>query len=180
MPKLDRTKASPRFNDVGTFYVTATRGPGSILAIDPTSEGDQKEIKEVGVVVNNVKPGIWSSYVAVTSENDVQSLVAHNIVEPTIGRWKIVGTVPVDGGLLGIFDLTRYWKKDDDLFDSTPFIVHDKSGEPSGVISESGYGDGVYDVSVCTNDDGFVVAVKIEFFDLYPESNVNDSDEESL
>lgn len=108
--------------------------------------------------------------------------------------WIEAGSIGVDSGQAGIYDLSHYrsdtnddgrphmkicgpYKKDGDLwYDMNCSITLDENlGAgiiPNGVVSSSGYGDGLYKVYV--TDDGYIVdAVKIIFIG---DDNSDESD----
>ena len=149
---------------------------GKIHVSDPCYEYDAND--KTGVL--NLKDVVNGKYFAkVTVDKvykDIASLTAYHEkyfdVEPDF----LIGTIGVDSGQAGIFDLKYYAENQGGEFgDLDSFyglacsltLSKEQGGimNYAGVVSSSGCGDGEYEVYVGTNDIGEIVSVKIIFIE---------------
>lgn len=141
------------------------------------------------LVLNNVKEGTWAAYVKKIGEDLQEDYCAelithhkdHNLPE---NGWKhISGDIGVDSGQAGIFDYDAYrndnaiekiWRRyfdaekrpGDKWYQVCCVLTLSRLGAgvlKGGVVSSSGFGDGIYDCYIVKDNDGKIVAVKIVF-----------------
>lgn len=141
----------------------------------------------------NVTPGVWNASVIKTEfinpcdEKDKRcSHLLAFLENETISIAKVIGTAGVDSAQMGIFNLEYYrddsqfpddqWPSDEWSDKNEKFygfccdITIDVYGLAAGVIpfgcvSESGFGDGVYEVTAGYNKAGNIVAIGITFIE---------------
>lgn len=139
-------------------------------------------------VISNTRKGLWNAYITrnLLSPDRNISLVAIHESIPTYPlleyNWREIDSIGVDTGQAGIYDLLFY--RDDHSVKGDPYAsyidIEDEddywyavnsyiSGKglragviPHGAISSSGYGDGIYPVSIMY-DHQQVVGVWIDF-----------------
>lgn len=164
---------------MGTFTVES----GQLIVTDPAYDMTESDIQ---VILNNVKNGEWTGSITYDEEESVESLRAFYKEKKPTGRWHDCDQpIGVDSAQAGIFDCAVYGKEE-----SIPYEVeniHDLEFEeemkyyiaccdvvasdaqggivPGGIVSMSGYGDGMYDVKVKYNKSKEVVGVMINFGD---------------
>lgn len=149
---------------------------GSLYVGDPCygPEDPQPMYKNV---LNNVRKGVW--YFHIEKENGItKSLYAHHCVTAEKGTeltFDNVEDVAVDAGLMSIFDLETYKTLYDSWFDGKggqdgwdKGIVEGLSNAdyfsyPNGIISSSGYGDGIYACIVGKDNKGNIALVEVPF-----------------
>jgi hypothetical protein len=164
---------------IGTFTVSS----GTLIISDPCYPMDEEHLGAMSIVLNT-KNGEWEAYVTYNEEGRVAELVIyHEDLEP-----EILGTYEspenfVDSGQMGIFDYDAYPDCDlgqeqgeygepgfyDDCCEASDGDAGIVRG--TGVISSSGYGDGVYSAYVTRSTDGYARCVSVVFID-------SDEDEE--
>lgn len=160
--------------NIGSFSVNS----GKLLAIDPC----YSDITD-GITLNNVKNGVWNATVSFINQNNgwgtrVMSLrIQHKDyydIKYVEELWRD-GTIGVDSGQAGFFDLNNYPKEDGEtrekfygmncqltLSNNCAGIVNNM-----GAVSSSGYGDGNYGLCCERSTDGDIVAAEIIF--IYPD-----------
>lgn len=130
--------------------------------------------------INNVLEGEYNVFI---SEDDgrIKELIVSNDKYPEIEDWEINMEQPfevgVDSGNAGIFDYKYYYDthEEDDILDEwyDDMLAELFDNEDSknwlffrnhGVITSSGYGDGIYHCYT-TEHDNKVIAIKIVFID---------------
>ena len=140
--------------------------------------------------VLEIKPGTYHCFAEVLETSwgtRIQSLrICHE--DYLVGRidYKRPSNVGVDSGQFGFFD-TKYYEahQPDDNYDNPESwyrkvcnitLSDEQSGtiEEKGVVSSSGYGDGVYGLYPGYNEQGEIVAASVDFFD----ENEDDEDNE--
>lgn len=134
--------------------------------------------------LNDVLTGQWFSYVEKVDTGDCgircSSLHAYHesikdLAEP---NWETCNFhVGVDSGQAGIFDVSVY-QNDESVIGDTEFMTDEKWYSSccdrtltklgagvinGGVVSSTGYGEGVYYACISKNNDGMINAVKIVF-----------------
>ena len=169
-----KTKTDRKIIEVGSFNVPS----GMIVVSDPCYENaDQikaKIGKWVGVVVR--RSGDWWGSGAKPHDRTCMLLAFH---ESLRGKEKsfIAGKIPygvkskqldnraVDSGQMSVFDANAYSQ---DLYDECCEKSQNAGGiiSGSGVVCESGMGDGYYRMNLYTNDTGETVAVTVKFLPL--------------
>lgn len=166
---------------VGTFTVES----GKLIITDPGYRMD--EDKEMQIILSNVKKGTWTSSVSYSDEKVVDSLLVFYGDKKPRGKWHICDKlIGVDSAQAGIFDLESFGKDEIIQYEvkNVDNIEMDKEGlkyfvaccdmvssnaqggvVPGGVVTMSGYGDGLYQVKVKYNIFREVVGVMIDFKD---------------
>lgn len=133
--------------------------------------------------------GDWGTRAAVLIAKNTAEEIAHDDK-----RWSLTAIeVGVDSGQAGIFDKQHY--KDNAVAEGQPQAEYIKDNPwyamccamtsegrqagviPFGVVSSSGYGDGVYDCYTI-KEAGIIVAVKLDFGVLDKDEELYDDDEE--
>lgn len=158
-------------------------------------------------VLTDVLPGRYISQVNEDPETDrcAELLVIHEDYYQKHLDYFDHSSCGVDSGQLGIFDAASY-RNDAAAADiSTPRINFTISGdaqdgdawyekmckitlgEPlqygaydTGVVSSSGWGDGMYPLQVARNDGGQIVAMLVTFIDLEAQEAEEEEDEEPV
>ncbi|QKF94707.1 DUF4241 protein [Fadolivirus algeromassiliense] len=147
----------------------------------------------------NVQNGIWCAYEE-RFDNDKRIdkiVIHHNSVNLDELEWndKSLCCVGVDTGMAGFFDLDHFKNDDDaegkqldkeyykiyehssgDKWDSMCIYItyHDRKSFagtiPHGIVSSTGYGDGIYNVYGCYQDNN-IIALKMCFNEEYIENS---------
>lgn len=180
------------FNILGHFRVTS----GCLVISDPCYTKDVWCRGELNKVVN----GHWIGKVAYEKcSGRVSAILAvhENLaaIDPDNLVWqKVEFEVGVDSGQAGIFEEATYRKAEfaeqipNPLCPDEPWysmccaktLGPEQAGVVNGgVVSSSGYGDGIYDGFYAIDQAGMVVAVKIEFLPEYEEEEDSYAYEES-
>lgn len=138
-------------------------------------------------VLMNVKKGSWDAFVKIKEKEKCcgEIIAIHSDVsKDDIGDldWELAPfVVGVDSGQAGIFDASVYQNDATvpekpkfkakilarDWYcmccDTTLYTRYKAGVVPGGVVSQSGYGDGIYDAYLSKNKLGKIIAVKIVF-----------------
>ena len=140
---------------------------------------------EVGIwcqkELSNVLPGVWEVDVRkanVGNYSIIAELIARHVGYPAceISEFES-GRIAVDSGQCGFFDADYYKRHQPDndynnldswyrricgitLSSKRWGTVDDK-----GVVSDTGHGDGLYDLYISKNPDGEIVGMRVEFID---------------
>ncbi|OXB94833.1 DUF4241 domain-containing protein [Parageobacillus galactosidasius] len=167
---------------LGTFKVTDRK----VVVSDPCySLGIRCQ-----AILEDVCNGEWRAYATITDEGEwgehiSELMVFHQSVPYEHAEWiSLEDRITVDSGQAGIFNYSHY-KNDNtvpenaQLFDG--ISISDKGDKwyayccavtlskqqagviNGGVVSTSGFGDGLYDLSVAKNEKGEIVAIRITF-----------------
>ncbi|MCM3597212.1 SMI1/KNR4 family protein [Metabacillus idriensis] len=145
---------------VGTFSVES----GKLIVTDPYFQVDNEN--EMQILLSNVKKGNWTTTISYSHEDVVENLFVFYGEQKPKGKWhdcdKLVG---VDSAQAGIFDLTAFGRDAKYYLACCDIVASDAHGGvvPSGAVSMSGYGDGMYEVKVKYNVSKEVVGVMIDF-----------------
>ena len=145
-------------------------------------------------VLENVLPGVYDCSVEYSDEGDWGIRVVAIEVTHKSCRGKFIVLdledfeVGVDSGQAGIFDYEYYAKYhkdstesehvDDDWYDMVCDLTHKNNGNTThclGLVSSSGFGDGGYNCWTYKNEDGKIVAIRVEFI---TEDDYEDEDYE--
>jgi hypothetical protein len=176
VPKVNTNKPKT----VGTFTVES----GKLIVTDPCYQVDEEDLQ---IILSNVKNGRWTASISYTPEEVVESLLVFYGEKNPSGKWHDCDkSIGVDSAQAGIFDLAilgrdeaiQYEVKNvhDIEIDEVGLkyyvaccdvVASDAQGGvvPSGAVSMSGYGDGMYEVKVKYNFSKQVVGVMIDFGD---------------
>ena len=135
-------------------------------------------------VLENVLPGVYDCNVEYSDEGDWGTRVSAIEVTHESCRGKFIALecedfeVGVDSGQAGIFDYEYYVKYhmdaterehvDDDWYDMVCDLTYTdyfdgNMTDSLGLVSSSGYGDGGYNCWTAKNEDGRIVAIRVEF-----------------
>lgn len=139
--------------------------------------------------VENAKIGSWLAYVLKSDEclwgKRIAELHAYhddyaNHLTHTRNWQPVDFEVGVDSGQVGIFDEEAYrGGTHDEWYDECCNVTLSSSGAGiilGGVVSSSGYGDGVYTAYTLRNEDAEIIGVKVVFIE--PEEEVDEDDED--
>lgn len=158
--------------NLGTFEVKS----GKIHISDPCYEYDEND-KNCVMTLKDVLNGRYFAKISIEGKyNDVESLTIHHEKYPEFEPNFLMGTIGVDSGQAGIFDLKYYAENQCGEFgDLKSFyglacsltLSEEQGGimENAGVVSTSGCGDGEYEVYVRENEIGKIVSVSIIFIE---------------
>ena len=158
--------------ELGSFEVTS----GKVRVCDPSYSKYEKDI----LVLENVLPGKYYANIEVIDTGVFGERVAclnirHEYYDTTADNLFAEGAVGVDSGQAGFFDEDFYPNGDDTgNFDDTKtfygkactITLSEKQAgviDNFGVVSRTGYGDGVYDVYVNENVSGQIVTAAIDY-----------------
>ncbi|WP_339148807.1 MULTISPECIES: SMI1/KNR4 family protein [unclassified Sutcliffiella] len=156
VPKVNINKP----NILGTFIVES----GKLIVTDPYYNVDEEA--ELQIVLLNVKNGCWTASVSYTTDEVVKNLFVFYGEKKPSGKWHVCDKqIGIDSAQAGIFDFKTFVKNEAIQFDE--IVSSDAQGGvvSDGVVSMSGYGDGLYEVKVKYNISKKVVGVMIDFAD---------------
>ena len=173
------------FDEIGTHLVGTIELKERVFVTDPCYD----PLTWCSKLLTNVAPGAYECFVVVTDEGSWGHRVAelHAVKDNIYDKYEDLDEVPydiepldchigVDSGQCGIFDADYYeeHQSDDDYDDLNSWYrrvcnLTYNAGviDGLGVASESGYGDGGYNLWVAKEGDK-VVAMKVKFIG-YPE-----------
>lgn len=165
---------------IGHFAVES----GKLIVTDPCYSTEDTEMQ---VHLSNVKKGHWTAFISYTDDAVVETLTAYSAEKKPSGKWHICDRlIGVDSAQAGIFDAAVFGKDEsipgevENVYGiemdekglkyyvacSDTVASDDQSGTiPGGVIAMSGYGDGMYEVSIKYNIFKEIVGVRISFSD---------------
>jgi len=154
-------------------------------------------------LIKEFRPGRYQPYIVIDDEKDcvAQLIIYHDDADAGCAKdkmgWRYVADIPVDSGQAGFFDKDFYaeskkadkvnTEKDFDkmtgfykdccviTLDDDPFGTLDSN---LGVVSASGYGDGVYELYVVKDSADRIVAARIIFIEARNEDEDDDWDDE--
>jgi hypothetical protein len=141
---------------IGTFKVRS----GALVVSDPCYESGAL----YAALFAQAKIGVWVGSIGLAKLPNgviaITELTVSVVGVPNRSKWICSGvSVGVDSGHIGIFDRDRY--DDRSMMD----MDHATAVSPFGVVSISGFGDGVYSCLVKQHE-GKTVAIKVVFIDL--------------
>ena len=128
------------------------------------------------LALDNVLTGKYIATAEVEKNLVVALHISHSNFKNDILESENVGYIAVDSGQAGFFDLDFFRKNEGgELGDLNSFyglacaiaLSPKQAGviKKRGVVSSSGFGDGCYDVFVCKNEVGKIVAASLFFFE---------------
>lgn len=140
-------------------------------------------------VLENVLPGKYNCNIEYSDEGAwgmrVSAIeVVHKDYERPKEFQAELFEVGVDSGQAGIFDYDYYVKYhtnnkdwphvDDDWYEKVCHLTYDNKFTGNivdnfGLVSSSGFGDGGYDCWTSKNEDGQIIAIRVEFIPIYDE-----------
>ena len=152
---------------LGSFTVT-----DKIIVADPCYD-----YGNLGTVtLHNVLAGKYIATAEVVNNRITALAISHVNFKNDILKSESVGYISVDSGQVGFFDLDFYRKNEGgEVGDLNSFyglacaitLSPKQAGviKKRGVVSSSGFGDGCYDVFVCKNECGKIVAASVFFIE---------------
>ncbi|WP_341201450.1 SMI1/KNR4 family protein [Planomicrobium okeanokoites] len=174
------TKNAGKSQLIGHFAVES----GKLVVTDPCYSIEDTEMQ---VHLANVKKGQWTASISYTNDETVETLTAYFAEKKPSGKWHVCERlIGVDSAQAGIFDAAVFGRGesipgevenvygielDEEglkyyLACSDAVASDDQGGIlPGGAVSMSGYGDGMYEVSIKYNLSKEIVGVKINFGD---------------
>ena len=152
---------------LGSFTVT-----DKIIVADPCYDYD----KLGTVTLHNVLSGKYIATAEVVNNLVIALHISHSNFKNDILESESVGYITVDSGQAGFFDLDFFRKNQGgEVGDLNTFyglacaitLSPKQAGviKKRGVVSSSGFGDGCYDVFVCKNEVGKIVAASLFFIE---------------
>lgn len=174
--------------DVGTFRIENSNG--NVIVGDPCYEIDSDGIKSL----SNVKRGVWFNELNVVNTGiwgeRVYSVICvhkdYKDVEFYSDELKHEFMITVDSGQAGVFDSCYFKGGDDEEWYNIcckKTLSFAKGGViENGVVSSTGYGDGVYSCKTISRD-GAIILITIIFIgedDGKEEEEIEDDEEEDL
>lgn len=165
------------FDSLGNFEITS----GAMQATDPCYTGGG------GVLLNNVKNGVWKAYTILdngTNNEIVVHHVDHSLALGDFVRYEpqnMYGAIGVDSGQAGFFDAeTLANHNHDHFYEEVCNLTLGTLGAgviQYGAVSSSGWGDGSYDLFIATHN-GQIVAARIDFIGENDDNNEDEEDEQ--
>ena len=157
----------------GEFTLSSKKNkPATLRITDPCYE------KEHGVIFPAL-PGRWVAFITM-AEGRVETLTAHHeiIKDEDVRCWTCEGrVVGVDSGQAGFFDDARYDDIPTTRYEEICRLTDDLAGcFNEGVVSSSGFGDGLYVLKTMRDGAGLVIAAEITFIE--DEEEIEDDEEE--
>lgn len=171
--------------ELGVFNVKGDK----IIATDPCYEKDS----DSNYVINNCMPGVWRAVAVLTDDTEgwgcrVSYLMIsrENFESFQTKEETVCDIIGVDSGQAGFFDYNLYpaGEKENGGFNDpvNDFdLFYDKCCtatlgkrqadviDKMGAVSSSGYGDGVYDLTLWKDNVGKVLAARIDFLNKEEE-----------
>jgi len=142
----------------------------TVFVSDPAYEYEVEEhtnkcIVKLNLIINNIKSGVWNIILRIRSDledKNAELLTVHNhfIINSLDTRWEKIGTVCIDSGKAGIYDVMYYR-------DSSAIVLNSNSSiaiVSHGVVAKSGFGCGTYPVYIIKNNLSQIIGIKIIFF----------------
>jgi hypothetical protein len=165
---------------IGHFAVES----GKLIVTDPCYSTEDMEMQ---VHLSNVKSGQWKASISYTDDEVVETLTVFFAGKKPSGKWHVCDRlIGVDSAQAGIFDAALFGRDEsipgevENVYGiemdeeglkyyvacSDKVASDDQGGIiPGGAIAMSGYGDGMYEVSIKYNISKEIVAVMINFSD---------------
>jgi len=155
--------------NIGTFEVTS----GQIRISDPCYDNDA-----VGTFAHSIaaRNGTWDAWVQLEEAQVAELIVVRQERSPI--RWRRGDCIGVDSGTAGVFDESAFrvdagiphepmWSEEPGDLWYYKHVVQDQFEAKSitgGVISRTGWGDGIYKFQWSRSSEGTAEAVRIIFF----------------
>ncbi|WP_290749619.1 SMI1/KNR4 family protein [Exiguobacterium sp. UBA3968] len=146
-----RDRANKKIS-IGTFSVS------SRLLVTDSNEKDAASI-----ILEQVKSGTWTASVTYDSDGTVRLLTVYEGIDQPTGRWTRSHEITIDSGFVLIGDATMF--RQEKLAEELFFGQQDVQLLRAGIMTESGYGDGIYDLKVKKNRDKKIIGVQINFME---------------
>ena len=144
-----RDRANKKIS-IGTFSVT------SRLLVTDSNEQDAASI-----IFEQVKSGVWTASVTYASDGTIRLLTVYEGIDQPTGRWTRSHEIAIDSGYVLISDEIAF--REQELAEELFFGQQDVHLFRTGIMTESGYGDGIYDLKVKKNREEQIIGVRINF-----------------
>lgn len=128
------------------------------------------------VHIEDMAPGAYAPFILISDEGKWGERVVELIVVPHDRTYddlefdELLGTAGVDSGMLGIWDLDQFatWSATPGWYSSFIEPIIDRrlrylTFKECAAISDSGYGDGSYDVCASRDEMGSINGIRIRF-----------------
>jgi hypothetical protein len=152
--------------------VAFTVESGRLCVSDPCYVAESRMKARDGInAALDVKPGNWIAKAEIKDlgfwgERVVNLLAYVEGSSSAIHRAELVGTVAVDSGQMYIADMNNLPVNYEDLMGAYSEDMNDLVLVfGGGIVSSTGVGDGLYDLSVARDEDDVIVAVCVDFID---------------
>lgn len=165
---------------IGHFTVES----GKLIVTDPCYSTEDVDMQ---VHLDHAKNGKWSAFISYTDDDIVEAITAYFGEKKASGKWHVCDRlIGVDSAQAGIFDAAVF-RRDESVpgevenvygiemheeglkyyVACSDAVTSDDQGGtlPGGAVAMSGYGDGLYEVSIKYNISKEIVGVKINFSD---------------
>ncbi|MFB3224749.1 SMI1/KNR4 family protein [Exiguobacterium sp. PHA03] len=146
-----RDRANKKIS-IGTFNVS------SRMLVTDSNEQDAASI-----ILEQVKSGVWTASVTYASDGTIRLLTVYEGNDQPTGKWTRSHEIAIDSGYVLISDEIAFRKQE--LSEELFFGQEDLHLLRAGIMTESGYGDGIYDLKVKKNRDKQIIGVRINFME---------------
>lgn len=146
-----RDRANKKIS-IGTFNVS------SRMLVTDSNEQDAASI-----ILEQVKSGVWTASVTYASDGTIRLLTVYEGNDQPTGKWTRSHEIAIDSGYVLISDEIAFRKQE--LSEELFFGQEDVHLLRAGIMTESGYGDGIYDLKVKKNRDKQIIGVRINFME---------------
>ncbi|MDQ6466419.1 SMI1/KNR4 family protein [Exiguobacterium acetylicum] len=146
-----RDRANKKIS-IGTFNVS------SRILVTDSNEQDASSI-----ILEQVKSGVWTASVAYASDGTIRLLTVYEGIDQPTGKWTRSHEIVIDSGYVLISDEIAFRKQElsEELFSGQ----EDVHLLRAGIMTESGYGDGIYHLKVKKNRDKKIIGARINFME---------------
>lgn len=173
-------KNAGKSQKIGHFAV----GSRKLIVTDPCYSTEDTEMQ---VHLDHAKNGQWAAFISYTDDEVVETLTAYFGEKKPSGKWHVCDRlIGVDSAQAGIFDAAVFGRDESipgevanvygiEMDEEglkyyvacSDVVASDDQGGilPGGAVAMSGYGDGMYEVSIKYNISKEIVGVKINFSD---------------
>ena len=153
-------------------YIGAIQFDKEIQATDPCYPPDSS----FSYKISDILPGVYKAYVEYGVKKVAALIIVHEDKEEIFNRIMMdieTDEIAVDSEQCGFFQVEAYKKVKESLYNNMDFFnicneaTNNKSKativEEFGVVSQSGYGDGLYALHVQRDENDKVFAAELEF-----------------
>ena len=124
---------------------------------------DSNEQDASSIILEQVKSGVWTASVTYDSDGTIRLLTVYEGIDQPTGRWTRSHEIVIDSGYVLISDEIAFRKQE--LSEELFFGQEDVHLLRAGIMTESGYGDGIYDLKVKKNRDKKIIGARINFME---------------
>lgn len=146
-----RDRANKKIS-IGTFNVS------SRILVTDSNEQDASSI-----ILEQVKSGVWTASVTYASDGTIRLLTVYEGIDQPTGKWTRSHEIAIDSGYVLISDEIAF--REQELAEELFCGQQDVHLFQAGVMTESGYGDGIYHLKVKKNRDKQIIGVRINFME---------------